>query len=112
MLSFFFILVAQGIAARKFFLALGVNELAFIAFWLLFVAYTVMGGLKAVVNTDIIQAILIVVGLIAAWLSIDWSLLPNSSFAEKSLEHSSVPWSSWLLMPLLFMLIEQDMGQS
>lgn len=111
-LSFFLILVGQGIAARKFFVAIGIGETAFVLFWLAFVAYTVMGGLKAVVDTDIVQALLILVGLIAAWVSIDWSLCTaaNMPLAEP-LERASVPWSSWLLMPLLFMLIEQDMGQ-
>lgn len=111
-ISLFFILVAQGIAARKFLLAFGIGEAAFVLFWLAFVAYTVMGGLKAVVDTDIIQAVLIVIGLILAWFSIDWSFLSISAVsAQPTIELISVPWSSWLLMPMLFMLIEQDMGQ-
>lgn len=110
--SFFFILVGQGIAARKFFLTIDIGETAFILFWLGFVAYTVMGGLKAVVDTDIVQALLIIVGLVVAWLSIDWSLLSATTLpVSKAEELTSVPWSSWLLMPLLFMLIEQDIGQ-
>jgi len=111
-LSFFFILVAQGIAARRFFIAVGIGEGAFLLFWLAFVAYTVMGGLKAVVDTDILQALLIVAGLAAAWLSIDWTLVSEGSAPAAALaEPVGVPWCSWLLMPLFFMLIEQDMGQ-
>lgn len=109
--SFYLILVAQGIAARKFFLAVGVGEVVFVGFWLAFVAYTVMGGLKAVVDTDIIQALLILIGLIAAGISVDWSLLNQPLETATAIDNSGVPWSSWLMLPLLFMLIEQDMGQ-
>lgn len=112
--SFFLILVGQGIAARKFFLAAGMGEAIFVFFWIAFAAYTIMGGLKAVVDTDIIQAVMIILGLLVAWIFIDWSLLPEgaSQLLSNPLSTTSeVPWSSWLLMPLLFMLIEQDMGQ-
>ncbi|MEM1283479.1 MAG: sodium:solute symporter family protein [Chlamydiota bacterium] len=112
--ALFFILVAQGIAARLFFVAMGAeNPAIFIIFWSVLVGYTVMGGLKAVVNTDILQALFIVTTLALAFFSVDTSLVPVSLSipSAESIALSEIPWSSWLFMPLLFMLIEQDMGQ-
>lgn len=112
--ALFFILVAQGIAARLFFVAMGAEEpMIFIVFWSVLVAYTVMGGLKAVVNTDILQALFIIAALILAYFSIDFTAASKTIdvLSTESLGISEIPWSTWLFMPLLFMLIEQDMGQ-
>ena len=128
--SFYFILVGQGIAARNFFLSMEISEIYFILFWVVLVSYTVMGGFKAVVDTDVLQAVLILVVLLIAWCFIDLSVLLET-FSVSSIFGSSagvsevsgvgevaenvasfdVPWVSWLLLPFLFMLIEQDMGQ-
>lgn len=108
--SFFLILSSQGIAARKFFLAAGVPEWGFLLFWMAFVAYTVMGGLKAVVETDVLQSILILLGLAATAISIDWVGAPRV-VQQAAPQSSDIPWCGWVLMPLLFMLIEQDIGQ-
>ncbi len=111
--SLFLILTAQAIAARKFFSALGFEtDLLFTIFWMILVAYTVMGGLKAVVQTDILQASFILIAFLATfiWLAskpaplISTEMLPSSP-------PTAIPWLTWFLMPLLFMLIEQDMGQ-
>lgn len=112
-ITLFFIFVAQGIAAKQFFLALSSQGgIIFIIFWAVFVSYTVMGGLKAVVNTDILQALFIIFTLIVAYFSLDTTSLsqPQTPFAGES-EISQVPWSAWLLMPMLFILIEQDIAQ-
>ncbi|NGX44734.1 MAG: hypothetical protein K1060chlam3_00909, partial [Candidatus Anoxychlamydiales bacterium] len=75
-------------------------------------AYTVMGGLKAVVNTDILQALFILITLGFAFFSINFSNIAISNHqVSQNMESSSVPWITWLFMPLLFMFIEQDMGQ-
>ena len=111
--ALFFILVAQGIAARLFLVAMGAsNPIIFVIFWSVLVAYTVIGGLKAVVNTDILQALFIIFALGLAYFSIDFSGQANVSVTTlENVRATEVPWSSWLFMPLLFMLIEQDMGQ-
>nr|MCH9690309.1 sodium:solute symporter family protein [Gammaproteobacteria bacterium] len=58
--SLYFILVAQAIAARKFFFSLGfAGPYLFVGFWIVLTLYTVLGGLKAVVSTDILQALFI-----------------------------------------------------
>jgi SSS family solute:Na+ symporter len=115
-ISLFLILVAQGIAARKFFLALGFeSNLLFSLFWGTLIIYTMMGGLRAVVNTDILQASFILLSflivIIGYFVCQTDAHIIVSTVSSNSHSFSSVPWLTWLLMPLLFMLIEQDMGQ-
>ena len=58
--SLYCILIGMGIATRKFFVTIGIESpIWFALFWTLFVSYTVLGGLKAVVDTDVIQALFI-----------------------------------------------------
>lgn len=111
--ALFFILVAQGIAARMFFSAMGADEpYIFVIFWCVLVTYTVMGGFKAVVNTDILQALFILFTLVLAYFSIDGSrVYAMQQYSADGFGLNQVPLTSWLLMPLFFMLIEQDMGQ-
>ncbi|NRA74041.1 MAG: sodium:solute symporter family protein [Rickettsiales bacterium] len=112
-ISLYFILVAQGIAMKGFFVTIGItNSIYFLLFWLVFVGYTVVGGLKAVVDTDIIQVVLIFVGLFLAIFSLNLDQVTTTFVVKKSFfSTKGIPWSSWLLMPLCFMLMGQDMGQ-
>ena len=112
--TMFFILVGQGVAARKFFGALGFDTpYIYLGFWGLIILYTVIGGLKAVVNTDVIKAIFIVLVLggvtIAAQFGLSHVTLSAQQFTNAG--SGSVPWVAWLLMPMLFMVFEQDMAQ-
>lgn len=112
--SLYFILIGQAVAARKFFFSLGKQgDLLYIGFWLVLVVYTVMGGLKAVVSTDILQALFIIIAFL---LAITTYFASQSSLPEILPEFPAqpsepAPWLAWLLLPLFFMLIEQDMGQ-
>lgn len=115
--SLFMILIAQFIASKKFMLGLGIEqEWLFLAFWSIVILYTVTGGLKAVVATDIVQAFFFIVVFVACFI---YSLLtyPEASLAASlnalagTFEFDQEKWSGWLLMPLLFMVIEQDMAQ-
>lgn len=113
--SLFMILVAQIIASNKFMVSLGVeNKLWFIGFWAIVIFYTAMGGLKAVVATDIIQAaffaFVFVFSFGIAAYSIDMPAL-TMGLEESGFIFDSSKLYGWLLMPLLFMVIEQDMGQ-
>lgn len=111
-ISLFFILAAQVIASKKFMMSLGVDQTwIFLGFWALVILYTVMGGFKAVVATDIIQAaffLIIFFGCFAFTLTQE-SLFLNAPTEAFSFDSSKL--TGWLLMPLLFMIIEQDMGQ-
>ncbi len=113
-ISQFFVLVAQALAAKLFFTAVGIQDpLIFIGFWFVLVAYTIMGGFKAVVKTDILQALFIIgvlsIAFVMSTVSTPLATIEHTSFQLSSL--SKIPWSTWFFMPLLFMLIEQDVGQ-
>lgn len=117
-ISLFMIFVGQVIASKKFMLSFGVDYgYVFAAFWGIVIIYTVMGGLQAVVATDIIQATFFIFVFAVSFIYI---LSTNGSLSD-SIFHSGLnseiftfkaeKFCGWLLMPLLFMVIEQDMGQ-
>lgn len=123
MISLFMIFVAQVIASKKFMVSLGPHMgldsgLAFSFFWGVVILYTVFGGLKGVIAIDLIQAAffagVFVLALFAAYPLVPENLIPFSPGFSQSVqfgEEASGKVIGWLLMPLLFMAIEQDMGQ-
>ncbi len=118
MASLFLIFVAQVIASNKFMLSLGVDSrFWFMAFWGIVIFYTAMGGLKAVVATDIIQAtfflaaFIICFGYVVYASEVPMSQLVASGEGSRQFSVDPEKLCGWLLMPLLFMAIEQDMGQ-
>jgi SSS family solute:Na+ symporter len=113
--SLFMILVAQIIASSKFLVSLGFSSTPlFILFWSIVIIYTAQGGLRAVISTDMVQAalffsvFLFCFGFVLFFEpSVSLIQMPHlTSFASVSSK-----LCGWLLMPLLFMIIEQDMGQ-
>lgn len=115
MISLFIILVAQGIAARKFLHSLGCySHWIYLGGWSVLIAYTVAGGLSAVVNTDIIQALFILAAcamVVFLHPTFEGLQLPSFDISHVEWLSADVSWSSWLWMPFCFMLIEQDIGQ-
>lgn len=131
--SMFFILLALGVATRKYFYALGVtNDWWFLGFWLVLIFYTSNGGLAAVVKTDIVKiSFVLITFVLVSWVIFVnddgqlWQLLigGNDNSAQNLVATSApalvanssaaptLPWSSWLFMPMLFTIIGQDMGQ-
>jgi len=112
-LSLFMILIAQVMASKRFMISLGVgDEWLFMSFWAIVIIYTMIGGLKAVVATDIVQALFFIVIFVTCFIS---TLLGQTSFDiaanPVAFDFDQSKWMGWLLMPLLFMLIEQDMAQ-
>jgi len=117
-ISLFIILVAQIIASSKFMASLGVhNKFLFFAFWGIVIFYTSLGGLKAVVNTDIVQAIFFIsafficMGFILFTMDISLFETFGNGVQNQEAGLGNSKFYGWLLMPLLFMIIEQDMGQ-
>lgn len=117
-ISLFMILVAQIIASHKFMINLGVdNNFLFIVFWGIVIAYTTVGGLKAVVLTDIVQAGFFIGAFLLCFVyALFYSSIPFSEVIALGLNQEQFDFDlsklyGWLFMPLLFMVIEQDMGQ-
>ncbi len=114
-ISLFMILVAQIIASNKFLISLGLsNTPLFIAFWAIVIIYTAQGGLKAVISTDMVQAGFFSIVFLVCFGCVLYSD-PSIALIEiprlEDFTNVSSKLSGWLLMPLLFMVIEQDMGQ-
>lgn len=115
MVSLFMILVGQIIASSKFLVSLGISSTPlFVIFWAIVIIYTVQGGLKAVISTDLVQASLFMtvflfcLGYVLYYEPAVGSLsLPQ----EKDWVAVSPKLTGWLLMPLFFMVIEQDIAQ-
>lgn len=114
-ISLFMILVAQIIASSKFLASIGVsNNSLFVAFWAIVIIYTVQGGLRAVISTDIVQALFfsLVFLFCFGFVLFDQPVLSSLQMPEWVMVSSvSSKMCGWLLMPLMFMVIEQDMGQ-
>lgn len=117
-LTLFMIFVAQIIGSSKFMVSLGVeSRLWFFAFWAIVIFYTAVGGLKAVVATDVIQALFFIAIFV---LCGGYALYSNGISLQEvvsiGMDNDSFSFDpsklyGWLLMPLMFMAIEQDMGQ-
>jgi solute:Na+ symporter, SSS family len=117
-ISLFMILIAQVIASRKFMVSLGMeNSFLFLLFWGVVIVYTVLGGLKAVVSIDIIQASFFIAVFVFSFGYILYtgyfglSEVIEAGYSSPSFSLDTTKLSGWLIMPLLFMVIEQDMAQ-
>lgn len=113
--SLFMILVGQIIASNKFLVSLGFsNTPLFIVFWAIVIIYTAQGGLKAVISTDLVQAAFFSIVFL---LCFGFVLFTNPSIASlempqvENFADVSSKLCGWLILPILFMVIEQDMGQ-
>ena len=111
-LSLFMVLVAQIIASKQFLLSIDFdNSFLFIVFWAVVILYTAQGGLKAVISTDLVQAAFFSIVFVCCFIWIVFSGHRLEMGSYEMTEEVSSQFCGWLFMPLLFMLIEQDMGQ-
>ena len=111
------IFVAIVVSSRKFLIGLGIDSRIFLyIFWISLALYTIIGGIRAVVYTDILQLIIIFLFFITALVYLV-IINPNyitDSFANLFIypaEKPDIDFSSLILMPFLFIFIEQDMAQ-
>lgn len=111
-ISLFLILMGQIVAAKRLLLCFGLESTTlFVAMWLIVMLYTVIGGLKAVVYTDIIQAI-VILALLGFGTFVMFSFTGREiTLTTPSFAGTKDMMTSFFLMPLLFMIIGQDMGQ-
>jgi SSS family solute:Na+ symporter len=109
-LSMFLILLAVCVAMRKFFYSIGfTNDALYILFWSVVIIYTMSGGLRAVIMTDTLQIILVLSLFLITFLTLDTSTLNLDMNLTPTA--TDIPVISWILMPCLFTIIGQDMGQ-
>jgi SSS family solute:Na+ symporter len=106
--------VALAVGMKKFLISLDLaNPLYFIFCWILVVFYTSKGGLSAVIRTDVIQALALVLLLIITFLStLPYTplVIPQLTLLSKGAFSFSSSFGD-LLFPFLFMFIGQDMAQ-
>ena len=116
------ILVAQIIASRTILHGVGLSqEWIFIGLWVFIIIYTMTGGLKAVVWTDMAQ-VLVILGVFGWLLYLSLSSDPKALFNVKNLfklqwyffgtkciDNNTIALT--IAMPALFSLIEQDIAQ-
>lgn len=116
-LTLFMIFVAQIVGSAKFMTSLGMDsKLWFVVFWSIIILYTAVGGLKGVVATDIIQALFFMGVFIFSFIYVFSTSQLTSYEAFQTGVSNDFAFDlsklyGWLFMPLLFMVIEQDMGQ-
>ena len=114
------ILVGNMVASKALFTSLHVqSDILFLIFWLFIVVYTMVGGLHAVVLTDLVQVLFVALVFIGVTLYSLCVSPPHLSLdalkmAQEHFTGQLPPWSNLsiiLLMPALFALFEQDLAQ-
>lgn len=110
------ILIGQIIGSKALLTGIGMNnELVFILFWFFTIWYTMAGGLQAVVWTDVVQILFIIVFFSGLFFYNLWanptsiSVLANTTYTIAPFDMSTA--LATLFMPALFSLIEQDLAQ-
>jgi len=113
------ILIGQVIGSKTLLLGIGVsNEWLFLMLWAFIITYTMIGGLAAVVLTDIAQVIYIFLAFGAIFAYCLWqeplNFFTSFSSIQDHFSHESFDLLSVLpivIIPALFSLIEQDLAQ-
>ncbi len=114
------LLLAQIVASKTVLTGLGLgNEIAFLLFWAFIIAYTMMGGLKAVVITDVFQVLFIILifggiflyAIIGDPSLFSWPTITNQQANFNGATFSYTALLATFTMPALFALIEQDLAQ-
>ena len=108
-ISLFTTLIAQLVASNRFLVSMGVTSTTlFVLFWAIVILYTARGGLRAVISTDFVQAAFFSLIFLSCGFIVWWGygvpVVENVNF-------SSAKITGWFLMPLIFMIVGQDVGQ-
>ena len=115
-LSLYGILISLIIGTKKFLMSFGVeSELMIYAFWATLIIYTVLGGIKAVVYTDVVQIIMIFLIFIivtAYYIIIGFEHIQFSFETLSNIQNTdNISFTPYILVPFLYVFIEQDMAQ-
>lgn len=116
-ISLSLILASIAVGSWQFLQSLGIQtRLPFYLLWSLVIIYTSFGGLNAVIKTDMIQVcfVLSIFALISSFFGFELNGQALNSLVHLTSQSQDIPadlYISWLLMPTIFTLIGQDMGQ-
>lgn len=110
------LLIGQIVASKTLISSLSISsEIPFVLFWISIIGYTVLGGLQAVVATDIIQVFLIFIIFTGIFI---YSIFKDPSSIKSLISYNSklnyqemVDLSPTLIMTFLYALIEEDLAQ-
>lgn len=111
------LLIGQIVATRSIFVSLGLTHWWLVPLsWAIVLLYTLFGGLSAVVATDIVQALVIMIIfsgiLIHHWYTQADPWLHATKLFDFGELYAFGPQTIYLLlMPALFSLVEQDLAQ-
>jgi len=115
------LLTAQIVASKNLMLSLNVYSLnIFLIFWIFVIGYTMVGGLRAVVNNDIFQLAFIIVVFVSLFFydSITSSVGIMQVFTTPQRFFAQTAGFTWqrllaiLIIPACYSLIEQDIAQT
>ena len=114
--SLFLILTSIAVGSWTFMQSMGIqSRLPFYCLWAIMIAYTSMGGLNAVIKTDMIQVcfVLGIFSMISIFFLFEPTTLSLGGISNILQSHGldTQRTMKWLIMPTLFTLIGQDMGQ-
>jgi len=116
--SLYGIVISMIVSTKAILIALGIkNELMLYAFWVAVITYTVSRGFKAVVYINIVKitTIFIIFSTVIAYYAfvkfeyIQFSLDNLLISVENT---KDIPFGGYILIPFLFIFIEQDMAQN
>jgi SSS family solute:Na+ symporter len=110
------IFAAQIVASKQLFSTLfELNDLWLIGFWLIMIVYTMFGGIRAIIATDILQVFLIVVIFtVAFFVVVPVSDLPHMWSIATSTKAPPGVFYQFLAInipTIMFAMIEQDLAQ-
>ena len=116
-ISLYGILISLIVGTRKFLSAFGIEEEWILyAFWMVLIVYTVLGGMKAVVYTDVVQIIaifLIFIIVIAYYVIVKFEYIQFSldNLLISTQNTQNISFTPYILVPFLYVFIEQDVAQ-
>lgn len=108
------LLIAQIVASKSVLASIGYGHpVLFALLWLLIIAYTMIGGLSAVVIMDSIQVVMVIVVFVGIFAYSVWNnpLSLSTLWTTSSSAPATYDVTGIILMPALFSLIEQDLAQ-
>jgi solute:Na+ symporter, SSS family len=114
--TLFGILIAQVVGFKSLMAAVGFGAWWIVLpFWLSVVAYTMVGGLRAITINDMVQLCIIIATFVSIFIFAIFTKPASLFFASQEL-FTAQPLtlsliSSAILIPALFSLIEQDLAQ-